>query len=138
MVTYEPIHTQTGGRAKPAQIHRAELWWWRYMRWSGLLLIPLVLGHLLIVHLINSVAVIDYHWVVTARWSYLGWRIYDAFMLWFAGLHGYRGFVYVVNDYVHGRLINQALRVGMLIIMLTILTLGSIALIGTPFLLPER
>jgi succinate dehydrogenase / fumarate reductase membrane anchor subunit len=87
------------------------------------------------VHLINSVAVIDYQWVVETRWAFLGWRIYDAFFLWFAGLHGYNGLRMVINDYVHQPGLKRALTYGAGLVLVGLLALGSIALIGTP--IPE-
>lgn len=128
--------TRRGASPRP-ETDRSATFWWRFMRWSGVLLIPLAFGHLAIVHLINSVAAINYEWVIEQRWSFLGWRIYDAFLLWFAGLHGYRGFTTVVNDYVHNRTWNRVLRVGMVVLMVGILILGSIALIGAPVELPR-
>lgn len=133
MATRETTIERPGARPRPPAPNRRETWWWRYMRWSGVLLIPLAFGHLAIVHLINSVAAINYEWVVETRWSLLGWRIYDAFLLWFAGLHGYRGAVYVINDYVRGASLNRALKILMAVLMAFVLLLGSIALIGTPF-----
>lgn len=122
--------------ARP-ETDRSATFWWRFMRWSGVLLIPLAFGHLAIVHLINSVAEINYEWVVETRWSILGWRLYDAFLLWFAGLHGYRGSITVINDYVHHRGWNRALSIVMAVVLVAILALGTIALIGTPFELPR-
>ena len=127
--------TRRTAAARPTT-NRNATFWWRFMRWSGVLLIPLAFIHLAIVHLINSVAEINYQWVIETRWSLLGWRIYDAFLLWFAGLHGYRGALYVVNDYVHNPRLNRALTVILAVLLIAILALGSIALIGAPFELP--
>jgi succinate dehydrogenase / fumarate reductase membrane anchor subunit len=124
---------ERAGAARPVETNKSEALWWRYMRLSGVLLIPLAFGHLAIVHLINSVADINHEWVVTTRWSFIGWRIYDAFLLWFAGLHGYRGLLYVVNDYVHNDGLNRVFKVGATLLLLGILALGTIALVGTPF-----
>lgn len=125
------------GNIPPRETDKSATFWWRYMRWSGVLLIPLAFGHLAIVHLINSVAIINYEWVIETRWSLVGWRLYDAFLLWFAGLHGYRGFVNVINDYVHNRTWHGVLRIGMIVLMVGALLLGTIALIGSPFELPR-
>lgn len=138
MAVQEKTVAYSGAQVQSASVNRAETFWWRFMRWSGVLLIPLAFGHLLIVHLINSVAVIDYEWVIELRWAYLGWRIYDAFLLWFAGLHGYRGLRYVLNDYVHDERLNRALSVAAIVVMVVILTMGSIALIATPFQTPAQ
>lgn len=104
---------------------------WRFMRWSGILLIPLVFGHLAYIHLVNSVAVIQgAEWVQQHRWAYLNVRIYDAFILWFAGLHGFNGLRIVVNDYIHDKRVNSALTAGVGLLMVIVLGLGSLALIG--------
>src|SRR5512139_1516288 len=100
---------QTMAKAKTA-INSFETTAWRYMRWSGVLLIPLAFIHLLIMHIINSVYVIDYHWVIEKRWAMLGWRIYDAFFLWFAGLHGFNGLRVVLNDYIHNPVTNRIVK----------------------------
>jgi succinate dehydrogenase / fumarate reductase membrane anchor subunit len=124
--------SKTGGRVAP-QGNQAATFWWRFMRLSGILVIPLVFGHLAIVHLINSVAVINYEWVVTQRWSILPWRIYDAALLWLAGIHGFRGLKYVINDYIHNQTWNRVLTAAILLLALFVLAVGSIALIGTPY-----
>lgn len=129
-------HDFTRRTAAARDTNRSATFWWRFMRWSGVLLIPLAFIHLAIVHLITSVAEINYQWVIETRWSLLGWRLYDAFLLWFAGLHGYRGALYVVNDYVHNPRLNRALTIILAILLIAILALGSIALIGAPFELP--
>jgi succinate dehydrogenase / fumarate reductase membrane anchor subunit len=124
--------TVTAGAAKRTP-NRFETLAYRYMRISGLLIIPLVFGHLAIVHLINSVAVIDLEWVIETRWAYLGWRLYDAGLLWFTGLHGFNGLRVVINDYIHGATLNRILNIATALVMAVILTAGSIALIAAPF-----
>jgi len=135
MTTAQEVPHRRSARPRP-EINRQATFWWRFMRWSGVLLIPMAFGHLAIVHLINSVAEINYQWVIETRWSLLSWRLYDAFLLWFAGLHGYRGSLTVINDYVHNRGWNRALSILMAVLLVAILALGTIALIGAPFELP--
>ena len=113
--------------------NRFEAYAWRLMRLSGILIIPLVFVHLAIMHLINSVYAIDYQWVIEKRWALLGWRIYDAFLLWFAGLHGFNGLRHILKEYVHRRSVYRAIIIGMIIVMIVIFGLGTIALIGAPF-----
>jgi len=102
------------------------------MRWSGVLILPLVFGHLAIMHVINSVYVIDYEWVITERWARVGWRIYDAGLLWFAGLHGFNGLRIVINDYVHSKGLGQMLKMVSALLLIFIFALGTIALVGAP------
>ncbi|GAB4468078.1 MAG: hypothetical protein Kow00124_01890 [Anaerolineae bacterium] len=120
-------------QTKTAAGSKIETGTWWFMRLSGVLIIPLVFGHLAIMHVINSVADINYEWVVNERWSLLPWRLYDAALLWLAGLHGYRGVQYVINDYVHGAALNRILRALSVVVLLVVLAAGTIALIGTPF-----
>ena len=40
---------------------------WLFMRMSGLVLVVLAIGRLLIVHVVSGVEIIDYHWVAL-RW----------------------------------------------------------------------
>lgn len=119
----------TQARPRPSGVNRFETLAWQYMRWSGILLVPLALGHLAIMHIINSVYVMDLDFVAV-RWSYLGWRLYDAGLLWFAGLHGMNGLRTVIDDYFHNPGLNRALKVLLLIVFGFVFVLGSIALIG--------
>ena len=102
---------------------------WKWMRYSGLLLIPLAWGHVLIQDVLVGVDRIDLNYV-SMRWAYLGWRIYDFFLLVFALAHGINGLRQVVLDFVSKkkniRLVNQAMFVYWFVLVL----LGSAALIG--------
>jgi succinate dehydrogenase / fumarate reductase membrane anchor subunit len=116
-----------------SRINRFETVAWRYMRWSGILLVPLAFIHLAIMHLFNSVYVIDLDWVIQTRWSFVPWRVYDAFLLWFAGLHGFNGLRTVINDYATHTGLNRLLKVVMILVMLGVLFIGTVALVGAPF-----
>lgn len=101
---------------------------WKWMRFSGLLLIPLAWGHVLIQDVLVGVDNIDLNYV-SMRWAYLGWRMYDLLLLVFALAHGINGLRQVVLDFAskrHIRLINQALFVCWLVLVL----LGIAALVG--------
>jgi succinate dehydrogenase / fumarate reductase membrane anchor subunit len=102
---------------------------WKWMRYSGLLLIPLAWGHVLIQDVLVGVDRIDLNYV-SMRWAYLGWRIYDLFLLVFALAHGINGLRQVVLDFVSKkkniRLVNQAAFVYWLVMVL----LGIAALLG--------
>ncbi len=77
-----------------------EVFAWFFMRISGVVLILLVLGHLAIMHVLNTVDEIDFEFVA-ARWGSPFWRTYDLVMLWLAWLHGLNGLRMVIDDYVH-------------------------------------
>ena len=77
-----------------------ELWSWLFMRLSGLLLLGLALGHLVIMHLINNVDAIDYAFVA-GRYAGWFWRGYDLLLLVLAMFHGLNGVRILIDDYVH-------------------------------------
>jgi succinate dehydrogenase / fumarate reductase membrane anchor subunit len=72
---------------------------WLFMRISGLVLVVLVLGHLLIMNVLDG-GVQRINWgFVAGRWASPFWRIWDLLMLWLAELHGTNGLRTVINDY---------------------------------------
>jgi succinate dehydrogenase / fumarate reductase membrane anchor subunit len=76
-----------------------ELYSWLFMRMSGLALIFLVLGHLLIMNILDGgVQRINFAFVA-GRWSSPFWRTWDLLMLWLAEMHGTNGLRTVINDY---------------------------------------
>lgn len=102
---------------------------WKWMRYSGLLLIPLAWGHVLIQDVLVGVDRIDLDYV-SMRWATLGWRIYDFFLLVFALAHGVNGLRQVILDFVSSkrkiRLVNRASFVYWVVLML----IGLAALVG--------
>ena len=72
---------------------------WIFMRVSGLILVVLVLGHLLIMNMLDGgVQRINFGFVA-GRWSSPFWQAWDLFMLWLAMIHGGNGMRTVINDY---------------------------------------
>jgi succinate dehydrogenase / fumarate reductase membrane anchor subunit len=76
-----------------------EMYSWIFMRMSGLLLIVLVLGHLLIMNVLDGgVQRINFGFVA-GRWASPFWRTWDLMQLWLAELHGTNGLRTIINDY---------------------------------------
>ena len=76
-----------------------ELYAWVFMRLSGLALVVLVLGHLLIMNVLDGgVQRINFAFVA-GRLSSPFWRTWDLLMLWLAELHGTNGLRTVIDDY---------------------------------------
>ena len=72
---------------------------WLFMRLSGVVLIILVLGHLLIMNILDGgVHRINFAFVA-GRWSSPFWQVWDLLMLWLAMLHGCNGLRTIINDY---------------------------------------
>lgn len=102
---------------------------WLFMRYSAVLLIPLVFGHLILQDVIVGVHRIDLDYVAM-RWASLGWRIYDALLLAFAFAHGVNGIRQVLNDFIHTQRGRKILHVGLLVFWFIVTAIGAIALIG--------
>jgi succinate dehydrogenase / fumarate reductase membrane anchor subunit len=99
------------------------------MRYSAILLIPLVWIHAIIQALIVgghnlSLAYVD------QRWAILGWRVYDAFLLAFALSHGVNGLRQVMSDFVKTKRWQKALNWVMFLFWLVITAVGTVALVG--------
>ncbi|HEV2634292.1 MAG TPA: succinate dehydrogenase hydrophobic membrane anchor subunit [Actinocrinis sp.] len=76
-----------------------ELYSWLFMRFSGLLLTFLVLGHLCIMLVLDGgVEKIDFAFVA-GRWASPFWQVWDLLTLWLATMHGTNGMRTVINDY---------------------------------------
>lgn len=88
--------SQTEPRENPSRLEAIS---WRWMRYSGLLLIPLAWGHVLIQDVLVGVHQIDLDYVAM-RWATLGWRLYDFLLLAFAFAHGMNGLRQVLQDYI--------------------------------------
>jgi succinate dehydrogenase / fumarate reductase membrane anchor subunit len=72
---------------------------WIFMRISGLVLVFLVLGHLLIMNVLDGgVQRINFGFVA-GRWSSPFWQLWDLLQLWLAMLHGANGMRTVISDY---------------------------------------
>jgi succinate dehydrogenase / fumarate reductase membrane anchor subunit len=102
---------------------------WKWMRYSGLLLIPLAWIHVLIqdvlvgVHSIN----LDY---VALRWASLGWRVYDFLLLSFAFAHGVNGLRQVLRDYIKNDQAMATINWGLLGFWLVLSLIGAAAIVG--------
>jgi succinate dehydrogenase / fumarate reductase membrane anchor subunit len=73
------------------------------MRWSGVILVLLALGHLFITHILNNVELVNYAFVAN-RWADpktgVIWRLWDLAMINLAVVHGFNGLRQVLDEYV--------------------------------------
>jgi succinate dehydrogenase hydrophobic anchor subunit len=102
---------------------------WQFMRWSGVLLIPLAWGHVVLQDVLVGVHSINIDFVAL-RWATTGWRIYDIALLGFAFGHGMFGLRSVVTDYIHNPRTVRQLMWLMLIGWAVITAIGAYAIIG--------
>lgn len=124
---------------------------WTFMRLSGVLILPLVFGHLGMIHLIQGVFSITgvesvvgsdianetgrAAGFVGARWDMLVagvaiWRVYDGLLLALVTIHGFNGLRYVINDYATHPLVNRALNWAAILGMIALIILGMAALLA--------
>jgi succinate dehydrogenase / fumarate reductase, membrane anchor subunit len=93
-----PPAPQRASRDRPGS--GFELWSWLFMRISGIVLLFLTVGHVLIMHVLEEgVERVDFNFVAE-RWGSPFWRTWDWMMLTLALLHGINGVRVVVQDYV--------------------------------------
>ena len=144
--------SQAGTSAQKTHIER---FWWRYMRVSGLLMLPLVFGHLAMMHVVQGVFDISAsgHLAVGANASQVGlntsgtavefvqdrwntlvgplaiWRLYDFALLALVVAHGFNGLRTVLWDYLHTPLLKRAALYLSLTGALVLLALGGGALV---------
>ena len=102
---------------------------WRWMRYSGLLLIPLAWGHVLIQDILVGVHQIDLDYVAM-RWATLGWRVFDLLLLAFAFAHGMNGLRQVLHDYIRNEKWQRAVSWLILVVWLVISLIGGLAIVG--------
>ncbi|MDP9434384.1 MAG: succinate dehydrogenase hydrophobic membrane anchor subunit [Actinomycetota bacterium] len=76
-----------------------EMYSWIFMRVSGILLVVLVLGHLLIMNILDGGVQRVNFGFVAGRWASPFWRTWDLAQLWLAQLHGTNGLRVIINDY---------------------------------------
>jgi succinate dehydrogenase / fumarate reductase membrane anchor subunit len=102
---------------------------WLFMRFSGIILVFLVIGHMAImltwdtgVHRISAE-------FVKERWSSPGWQIWDLTMLWLAQLHGGNGVRTVIADYSRKDSTRFWLNLLLAVSMILTLVLGTYALL---------
>jgi succinate dehydrogenase / fumarate reductase membrane anchor subunit len=94
----EPPRTRTK-RTPRASRTNFEMYGWLFMRLSGVVLVVLVLGHLLIQLVLDGgVSKVGFAFVA-GRWASPFWQGWDLTMLWLAMLHGGNGLRTVINDY---------------------------------------
>ena len=115
------------GRERP--VGGAELWWWLFMRISGLLLLFLALGHLVIMHLMDGGAErIDFGFVAV-RWQSPFWRTWDWALLMLALIHGVNGLRNITLDYVTRAGWRFAITTTFFVIGFFLMVLGTIVVV---------
>ncbi|MFP3464380.1 succinate dehydrogenase hydrophobic membrane anchor subunit [Leifsonia sp. SIMBA_070] len=125
MTTIEAPRTPT---ARSSRGKNWEKWGWIYMRASGLVLVILIFGHLLInLVLGDGVKQIDFAFVA-GKYATPFWQVWDLLMLWLALIHGGNGMRTLVNDYAYNRVVNLILKWAILAAVVVLVVLGTLVI----------
>lgn len=125
------IYTNPSRSARPRpEASGRERFWWYFMRLSGLALVILALGHVLIMHVLVELTGGEINFAfVQSRWGNPFWRIYDFLLLVLAFAHGANGARVVVSDYLENRTA-RSLVIGLLLAISGIwLVLGMLVIV---------
>jgi succinate dehydrogenase / fumarate reductase membrane anchor subunit len=102
---------------------------WTWMRYSGVLLVPLAWIHVAIQDVIVGVHAIDINYVAL-RWANIGWQIYDILLLSFAFAHGMNGLRQVGLDFIHTDRGRRNLSIVTFLLWLAVSVIGAFAIIA--------
>lgn len=106
-----------------------DTWMWLFMRWSGVLLVPLVWIHVLINDVLVGVHAIDLNYV-DMRWAMFGWRAFDVGLLSFTFAHGINGLRNVMTDYLHRASLRALANRVLLVVWVLWTMVGAVAVVG--------
>ncbi|AAT88444.1 succinate dehydrogenase [Leifsonia xyli subsp. xyli] len=105
-----------------------EKWGWVYMRASGVVLVVLIFGHLLInLVLGDGVKQIDFAFVA-GKYATPFWQVWDLLMLWLALIHGGNGMRTLVNDYTANATLNRILKGAIAAAVVVLIVLGTLVI----------
>jgi succinate dehydrogenase / fumarate reductase membrane anchor subunit len=128
-------HDRPASLGNPRSAHRHsgmpnfEKYTWIFMRFSGVVLVFLALGHLFIMLMWqNGVYRIDFNYVAQ-RWQSPFWQVWDLLLLWLAQLHGGNGMRTIIGDYTRKDSTRFWLNTLLVTSMLFTLTLGTYVLV---------
>ena len=112
------------GREQPAG--GWELWTWLFMRISGVVLLFLAVGHILIMHVFDGgVGRVNFGFVAT-RWGNPLWRTWDWALLSLALVHGVNGLRVIVQDYVKWPGARFAVNMFFYVVTFSLFVLGTV------------
>lgn len=99
------------------------------MRVSGLVLIVLILGHLMVNLVLpeRGVKSIDFAFVA-GKWASPFWQVYDGLMLWLAVIHGTNGMRTLANDYSEREWVRKTLNISLWTTAFALILLGTLVI----------
>ena len=119
--------TPTITRRKVQVKFNFERYAYMFMRMSGLILLILAVGHMMIQHVLNSSGNLTLMFVAE-QWNSWGWKAYDIFLLIFAIPHGVNGLRNVLEDYIHNESAMKTINIILSIFVVATLIWASIGI----------
>ncbi len=120
------IETPRSPRSRKAA--KFERWGWLYMRISGMFLLVLIFGHLIINLVMNGgITQISFAFVA-GKWADPFWKIWDGLMLWLALIHGTNGMRTIVNDYTERETLRKVLNYTLWVVCASLIVLGTLVI----------
>jgi succinate dehydrogenase / fumarate reductase, membrane anchor subunit len=105
-----------------------EKWGWLFMRISGLVLVVLIFGHLLVnLFLGQGVKAIDFAFVA-GKLANPFWIVWDTLLLWLALIHGANGMRTLINDYARRGVVRKLMLGAIALSTAVLLTLGTLVI----------
>jgi succinate dehydrogenase membrane anchor subunit len=122
-----PAARPLAGRGRPGR--GFELWAWLFMRISGLVLLFLAVGHVLIMHVAGrGVDRVNFAFI-QLRWASPFWKTWDWLMLVLALLHGVNGLRMITLDYVRPSSVRLAVNSFFAVLGAALMVLGTIIVV---------
>ena len=106
-----------------------------FMRLSGIALLVLAVGHMMLQHVLNSSTILTIQFVAE-QWRSYGWKIFDILLLAFAIPHGVNGLRNILEDYVHSETAMKWINILLLVFVVATLLWAGYAIWrfdSTPF-----
>ena len=104
-----------------------ERYLWLFMRLSGVAMLILAVGHMVIQHILNSSANLTLAFVA-AQWSSWGWKVFDIALLWMAIPHGIRGLFNILSEYVHNGAVRRLIAIVLILFIIATVIWATIAI----------
>ena len=101
---------------------------WLFMRLSGVAMMFLAVGNMVIQHIVNSSANLTIQFVA-AQWSTWGWKTFDILLLWMAIPHGINGLYNILSDYIHNGGVRRVLSIVLSVFIIATVIWATIAII---------
>ena len=125
----EPPPAKPSGAGRLRPIGGFELWTWLFMRISGIVLLFLAVGHVLIMHVLDDgVDRVNFAFI-QLRWASPFWKTWDWLMLILALLHGVNGLRVIALDYIRPAGLRLAVNSFFTVVGAALMVLGTVIVV---------